>query len=579
MDIHDKDINQVSDGFIPFDTIALSLSGGGYRATGFHLGTITYLNNVKIYDNVLLERVKILSTVSGGTFTGVIYAESVSSGLGVLDCFDKLYKFMTEIDVIKEALVEMSSPSWNEHKNRNLINAFSQVYFEHLTKQKFEEMWKRPDSHLSEICFNATDFSSGINFRFQRTKDDQGYFGNYYQREDIAALKSIRLSDIIATSSCFPGGFEPMIFPNDFVNDSVADFTRYSNKSEQQDLLVTPILLMDGGIYDNQGIDAIILANERLKKFYPEYSGKTTPIDLLILSDVADWRMTPLRFSEKKHSSNILQNITLKDFFIGRHLFAILSFTMLLLMVQAQSKLLLLIEAIVFGISVVLYCLITWVHFLLKGSILSKFSIPKSIIKHREYLLKIRISTLMNLLQQRYKSVFHMVYNVFTNQIRRLSIKQIYENESWQNRRVLNAIWDLSSKNVERRKNRKLNILSKKLLCPSESIIINTKEAENMGTTLWFEDQQLIGNINMLDRIIACGQYTTCFNLLEYIETLRQTDLYKMHCKNHNDGLNELYTSLMLDWDRFNQDPYWLVKLLKNEVGERNGVNNKAHKI
>ncbi|MBP6979179.1 MAG: patatin-like phospholipase family protein, partial [Lentimicrobiaceae bacterium] len=58
----------------PFENLALSLSGGGYRAAAFHLGLLTYLSSVKWKDKSLLERVRILSTVSGGTFTGVCYA-------------------------------------------------------------------------------------------------------------------------------------------------------------------------------------------------------------------------------------------------------------------------------------------------------------------------------------------------------------------------------------------------------------------------------------------------------------------------------------------------------------------------
>ena len=53
----------------PFERIALSLSGGGTRAMGFHLGTLSYLDRVG-----LLEKVRILSTVSGGSAIGIGYA-------------------------------------------------------------------------------------------------------------------------------------------------------------------------------------------------------------------------------------------------------------------------------------------------------------------------------------------------------------------------------------------------------------------------------------------------------------------------------------------------------------------------
>src|SRR5207247_438457 len=53
----------------PFGDIALSLSGGGYRAAAFHLGTLDLLHRLQ-----LLRDVTMLSTVSGGTFTGAYYA-------------------------------------------------------------------------------------------------------------------------------------------------------------------------------------------------------------------------------------------------------------------------------------------------------------------------------------------------------------------------------------------------------------------------------------------------------------------------------------------------------------------------
>ena len=58
----------------PFEKIALSLSGGGYRAAAFHLGSMAYLDHAKFDGISLLENVKIISTVSGGTITGVFYA-------------------------------------------------------------------------------------------------------------------------------------------------------------------------------------------------------------------------------------------------------------------------------------------------------------------------------------------------------------------------------------------------------------------------------------------------------------------------------------------------------------------------
>ena len=49
----------------PFDNIALSLSGGGVWAVGFHLGSMAYLDRIGF-----LKKANSLSTVSGGTVVG-----------------------------------------------------------------------------------------------------------------------------------------------------------------------------------------------------------------------------------------------------------------------------------------------------------------------------------------------------------------------------------------------------------------------------------------------------------------------------------------------------------------------------
>ena len=58
----------------PLDRIAIALSGGGYRAAAFHLGTFDYLQRVKFEGNPLMHKVRVMSTVSGGTICGALYA-------------------------------------------------------------------------------------------------------------------------------------------------------------------------------------------------------------------------------------------------------------------------------------------------------------------------------------------------------------------------------------------------------------------------------------------------------------------------------------------------------------------------
>src|ERR1051325_7992981 len=119
----------------PLEKIALSCSGGGYRAASFHLGAMSYLNRLQYNNKPLLENVKMISTVSGGTFTGVVYALQKQQNKS----FEEIYHFMLDqlksIDLVKLGVQKLNpNGKWdNTHKRKNLINAFAELYDEHFT--------------------------------------------------------------------------------------------------------------------------------------------------------------------------------------------------------------------------------------------------------------------------------------------------------------------------------------------------------------------------------------------------------------------------------------------------------------
>lgn len=49
----------------PFDEIALAISGGGFRAATYGLGTLMYLQHLTFAGKSLLERAKFMSSASG----------------------------------------------------------------------------------------------------------------------------------------------------------------------------------------------------------------------------------------------------------------------------------------------------------------------------------------------------------------------------------------------------------------------------------------------------------------------------------------------------------------------------------
>ncbi|HEY0056536.1 MAG TPA: hypothetical protein VGB63_14370 [Pedobacter sp.] len=76
-----------------------------------------------------------------------------------------------------------------------------------------------------------------------------------------------------------------------------------------------------------------------------------------------------------------------------------------------------------------------------------------------------------------------------------------------------------------------------------------------MGTTLWFTEQEL--EQSMLEAIIACGQYTACWNLLEYIQEIKADSANTTQAHQH---LIDLEPVLKQYWNDFQTDPLRLVR-------------------
>lgn len=80
------------------DPLALCLSGGGYRAAAFHLGTLHYFNRVGLLGNP-----GALSTISGGLL-------SLADGDPFDQFFARAYKQLLETDLIADSLRLLKEP-------------------------------------------------------------------------------------------------------------------------------------------------------------------------------------------------------------------------------------------------------------------------------------------------------------------------------------------------------------------------------------------------------------------------------------------------------------------------------------
>src|SRR6266850_975560 len=242
--------------------IALAFSGGGYRASGFHLGTLECLDRLGLLDDV-----KVLSTISGGTFTGAAYALSRTRRTSFSEFRDTFALDLQKLNVIEQALGRLVE-SRESAVNASLICAAARVYDDVLFKNAyFGELFG--GVVFDDLAFNATEFVYGLSFRFA-VSSSGAVIGNKYFKVPPAAAEKIRIADIVAASSCFPGGFEPILFPDQFrFKDGLIPGELKTKEFEK------PVPLMDGGIYDNQGISSVLLALKRNPQAF----------DLLLISD------------------------------------------------------------------------------------------------------------------------------------------------------------------------------------------------------------------------------------------------------------------------------------------------------
>ena len=103
----------------PFGDIALCLSGGGYRAATYTLGTLAMLDELNLLDDV-----KLLSTVSGGTFTGLCYATWQSEGKTFAEFYKDFSDYLKQTNAIDKALDDLyTTPSPSGSTDLSLIRS------------------------------------------------------------------------------------------------------------------------------------------------------------------------------------------------------------------------------------------------------------------------------------------------------------------------------------------------------------------------------------------------------------------------------------------------------------------------
>lgn len=252
----------------------LALSGGGYRAAAFHLGTLNKLHQLDI-----LKEVEVLSTISGGAITGCAYCldgqsdypafhERMKAALveksvinQVLSSSAILVPVLSILTVIGFVLVLqvkhfvllsfllMGVLVWVLLKFQFLLlpvsqeieRAYDKFFYRGLT---LPEMPARPI-----MAVGATNMQTGRPFTFSQSRMGDSY---YAAQVPSIAFQTIGfpVARAVAASSCVPYAFTPVGIAQEFFQNR----EQYKHVSPQ---------LIDGGVYDNQGMQKLTQPKSR----------------------------------------------------------------------------------------------------------------------------------------------------------------------------------------------------------------------------------------------------------------------------------------------------------------------------
>jgi predicted acylesterase/phospholipase RssA len=504
----------------PFGKIALSFSGGGYRAAAFHLGSLDML-----YQLGLAQDVSALSTVSGGTFTGMRYALALKAGQPFRDFYNDLKLALLTVDLPKLAFEKLATGTPAIPSGRwNVITAFAQVYDEKLFDGKrFGVFWEDREIPLTEMVFNATEFRTAVAFRFRKSDNPEAKIGNGNVFITADQAKQVRIADIVAASSCFPGGFEPLNFPNDFQWPDNETGRAVLEELRARDW--APLPIMDGGIYDNQGMGSLMLGGNIA----------TEQFGLFIFSD-----------TDQPHDSIYKLPVPQKPGWLRlRHLD--LAWWLLLALAAADALLAgyrasthlhessgifnLLSLAMASGTIVVLL----WVRAKIIGVLQA---VPDLGLRAWDSTKHLKVNQFIDMVHLRISSLFALASGVFMRRIRRMVYDSVFKDARFAEKLVPNLIYDL--------------LHAKSLpapfewLNPSEGMRSIANAANQMEVTLWFQNPQ------QMKDLIACGQITMCYKLLVHMSSHKKDETLPSCCDAVFNRARELFLKLK-------EDPYALV--------------------
>lgn len=273
-------------------TIGLALSGGGSRAIAFHLGCLRAL-----HDRGVLEKVELLSGVSGGSVIGALYAytdepfpafdqrieEVLQRGMvwgivreiflsretprilaamltsGVVAVLGTLVRLIVAVlglfrvgGSLLPTLANMASARLPRFASRTTAfeNHLRRRYF---SNRRMDQVG-RPGLN---VVINAAELRTETSFRFGSRESGCWRYGKLVETPDVAMA--------VAASAAFPAALPAL--------DQVMTFTRKGINARHR------VLITDGGVYDNLGVSCMDPGRAA------EFSSNAYSVDFIIACD------------------------------------------------------------------------------------------------------------------------------------------------------------------------------------------------------------------------------------------------------------------------------------------------------
>jgi len=246
--------------------VGLGLSGGGYRATLFNLGTLIRLNELG-----LLRKIKRITSVSGGSITSGFLAKQWRSlefnNKGIAQNFTQiivqpLWVFCSKKLDAGTIIRGLLDPFHTI--NQKITKAYNKDIFDH---------FKMADIPIGEgipqFLFYGSNLQTGSPVRMMQ---------NMLYDWKVGAIKidDWDMATVVGISSAFPPFLSPVILklnPNHWIKGKYATcFNEVDYKKK--------VYLTDGGVYDNMGMESL------WKKFQNELVNNNQSFKTLLKDDI-----------------------------------------------------------------------------------------------------------------------------------------------------------------------------------------------------------------------------------------------------------------------------------------------------